>query len=120
MSVHVEKLNMNWNQLNELQQLEEIKNISAQQKVLIFKHSTTCGVSAMALKNLEKTWQENEMQSMKLYLLDLKKHREISNQIEADFQVMHESPQVLLIEKGKAIYNASHHYIDYEALKELA
>lgn len=108
---------IHWNQLNDLSQLEEIKMLSTQQKVLIFKHSTTCGISAMALKAFERAWENTDMAHTKPYYLDLKAHRVISNQIEADFQVRHESPQVLLIDHGKVIYHASHHEIDYDAVK---
>lgn len=111
---------MQWHQLQDLEQLEEIKNISSTKRVLIFKHSTTCGVSAMALRGLERAWEEAEMTAIAPYYLDLKKYRSLSNQIAMDFQIIHESPQVLVISNGEAIYHASHSDIDYETLREYA
>jgi bacillithiol system protein YtxJ len=111
---------MNWRPLQSLEQLEEIKRLSHQQKILIYKHSTTCGVSSMALKNLERSWNDAEMQHLTPYFLDLHTYRPVSNQVADDFQVRHESPQVLVIEAGKAIYHTSHHYINYQDLQELA
>jgi bacillithiol system protein YtxJ len=111
---------MKWNELTELQQLEEIKAISSQQKVLIFKHSTTCGVSRGILKALERDWDEAEMAHIQPYFLDLKTYREVSNKIAEMFGVVHQSPQVLLIEGEQAIYNASHGMIDYDTLKGVA
>jgi bacillithiol system protein YtxJ len=108
---------MNWNELTELQQLEEIKAISSQKKVLIFKHSTTCGISRGVLKQLERDWSEEEMTAIQPYYLDLKTYRAVSNKIAEMFGVVHQSPQVLLIEGEKAIFNASHGAIDYDTLK---
>jgi bacillithiol system protein YtxJ len=51
------------------------------------------------------------------YFLDLIAHRDISNGIASRFAVMHQSPQLILIKDGKAIYNASHSDIDSETLK---
>jgi bacillithiol system protein YtxJ len=110
---------IHWNQLNNSTQLAEIKALSLTQKVLIFKHSTTCGVSAMALRAFESAWDNTEMAHITPYYLDLKVYRAISNQIAEDFAVQHESPQVLVIQGEKAIYHASHQDIDYEAIAEL-
>jgi bacillithiol system protein YtxJ len=109
---------MNWNKLESVNALDVIKQESENQGVLIFKHSTRCSISAMALSRLERSWKDSEMQHLKAYYLDLLKHREISNQIALDFGVMHESPQIIIIQSGKAIYNASHSDIQYEDLKE--
>lgn len=111
---------MNWNKLTEASQLESIKNESAQQPVLIFKHSTTCSISRTALDRLERNWNEAEMKALKPYYLDLLSYRAISNQVAADFDVEHQSPQVLIIENGKSIYNNSHFGIEYKALKQFA
>ena len=51
------------------------------------------------------------------YFLDLIAHRDISNEIASRFGVYHESPQLILIKNGKAVYNVSHSDIDAEALK---
>lgn len=110
---------MNWQKLNALAQLVEINQISQERKVLIFKHSTRCSISAAALNRLERAWKNEEMQEITPYYLDLINYREISNQIAQDYGIMHESPQIILIENGKAIYNASHFDIRYEELKEL-
>ena len=71
----------------------------------------------MALNRLERAWKNNEM-PINAYLLDLISYREVSSQIEKLFGLYHESPQVLLIKDGKAIYDASHMAISYDAIKQ--
>jgi bacillithiol system protein YtxJ len=110
---------MNWNHLNKPEILEEIKEVSKTQKVMIFKHSTRCSISAMALNRLERSWQENEMQAIKPYYLDLLNFRAISNQIEMQFGVEHQSPQLIIIENAQAVYDASHYDINYQDLLKM-
>ncbi|WP_159802036.1 bacillithiol system redox-active protein YtxJ [Flavobacterium sp. MK4S-17] len=106
-----------WNALTEMQQLETIENESEQLPVLIFKHSTRCGISNMVLRNFEKEYAIEE-NSVKPYFLDLLEHRDISNAIAERFGVTHQSPQVLLIKNGKAVYDASHSDIEAEKLSD--
>lgn len=110
---------MNWNELNELVQLEEIKNESFQRPVLIFKHSTRCSISSMALDRLERSWKTEELEGLKPYYLNLIDHRSISNQISEDFNIDHESPQVLIISDGECIYHNSHMGISYHEVKRI-
>ena len=100
-----------WNDLTELKQLDTIVAESAQTPVLIFKHSTRCPVSRMALRNFEQEYNI-EKGKLKAYYLDLLEHRDISNEIATRFGVYHQSPQVILIKNGKAVYDTSHHEID--------
>ena len=47
---------MSWDQLTDLQQLEQLKEASLQAPVLLFKHSTRCSISVMALNRFEREW----------------------------------------------------------------
>ncbi len=111
---------MVWNKLESEEQLEQLKADSGEQKVLIFKHSTRCPISSMALDRLERSWKNEEMESVSPYYLDLIALRNVSSKAAEIFNVQHESPQVLLIENGKCIYNASHMGISYDAVKKAA
>ena len=115
-----ESKGMNWNTINSAAVLDQIIEESKGQHVLIFKHSTRCSISSMALSRMERSWDESEMQGLKAYYLDLIAYRPISNQIAEVFDVYHESPQVLVIENGKCIYTASHMGINYSSLKQFA
>ncbi len=105
-----------WNDLTELQQLDAIMEESTEKPVLIFKHSTRCGISRMALGNFEKEYAIDAEQA-KPYMLDLLEHRDISNEIANRFGVMHQSPQLILIKDGKAVYDTSHGDIDAGVVK---
>jgi bacillithiol system protein YtxJ len=107
---------MNWNKLNSDSQLAEIKEESENQPVLIFKHSTTCSISAMALSRMERNW--SDQLGVKPYYLDLLANRAISNKIVSEFGIDHESPQVLLIRNGECVYDASHMSISFAGLQQ--
>jgi len=110
---------MNWTELNSEQQIEEIKNESKSQPVLIFKHSTRCAVSSTALSRLERNWKAEEVAPLKMYYLDLLSHRNISQRIAESFDVEHESPQVLILKDGNPVYVRSHLAIAYDEIQRL-
>ena len=110
------KSNINWTELTDVLQLQEIDAISNEKPVVIFKHSTRCSISRMALKQFEREFDLND--TVDAYFLDLISHRDISNQIAQKFNVYHESPQLILIKNGKAVYDVSHSDIDAQALKD--
>jgi len=106
---------MNWQQLTDLQQLEELKEASFLTPVLFFKHSTRCSISIMALNRFEREWKNTIANT---YFLDLLNYREVSNQISTLFEIEHQSPQVLLIKDGACVYHASHNAINAQAVNE--
>lgn len=101
---------IDWIELTDLGQLNEISSISAEKPVAIFKHSTRCSISRMALKQFENEFDSSD--KITLYFLDLIAHRAISNEIANRFGITHQSPQLILIKDGKAIYDVSHSDID--------
>lgn len=96
---------MKWIALESADQINEIKHHPGYS--IIFKHSTRCSISMMAKKRFELEWDDLP-EEISLYFLDLIKYRDLSNQIAADFQVHHESPQMLLIKSGECILDQSH------------
>jgi bacillithiol system protein YtxJ len=106
---------INWIPLTDLGQLNEIMELSHQQPVAIFKHSTRCSISRMALKQFENEFDLEGVVAP--YFLDLISYRDVSNEIANRFQVVHQSPQLLLIKEGKSVYDASHSDIDAVELK---
>lgn len=109
--------NIVWNDLTQLKQLDDIVEESAEAPVLIFKHSTRCSISRMALKSFEREYAIEEGKA-KPYFLDLLEHRDVSNEIASRFDVQHQSPQLILIKNGKAVYNSSHSDIDAAMVKD--
>lgn len=96
---------MNWINLTQEEQLQQIKVNSKNKPQVIFKHSTRCSISSMAKNRLEKSTQPDEID---FYFLDLIKYRPISNKIAEIFKVYHESPQILLIKNEECVYDESH------------
>jgi bacillithiol system protein YtxJ len=108
---------MKWNELTALDQLQEIRQESTERPVLIFKHSHRCNISRASLDRLERSWNDQEMAHVKPYFLDLLSYREISNQLAEQFNVEHESPQILVIANGKSVLDLSHFAIEYDQIK---
>lgn len=104
---------MDWIKLENSSQLEEIKRISAEKPVLIFKHSTRCSISSMAFDRLLRNWKKEDAEKVTPFFLDLIRFRNISDQISNDFGIYHQSPQIILVKEGKAIYDNSHMGISY-------
>src|SRR5438874_3550200 len=104
---------MTWNDLIEESQLKEIVSQSKAQPVIIFKHSTRCGISTVAKNRLERSMAP---EGVVFYFLDLIRYRAISNRIVELFHVHHESPQVLLIRNGACVYDESHNGISMDEI----
>lgn len=99
-----------WNYIESEEDLQKAIDESYQKKVVIFKHSTRCFISQTVLKNFEKEVENSEIDAS-YYFLDLIEYRSISNKIADDLDVTHQSPQLIVIENGKAVKNASHQSI---------
>ncbi|WP_207496802.1 bacillithiol system redox-active protein YtxJ [Aridibaculum aurantiacum] len=106
---------MNWIPLTDESQLQDIVLKSNSKPQVIFKHSTRCSISSMAKSRLERS---SVPEDADFYYLDLIAYRNISNKIAQDFNVYHESPQVLVIRNGECVYDESHGSIDMEEIRE--
>jgi len=96
---------MHWIHLIDEEQVKQIVNKSQLKPQVIFKHSTRCSISAVALQRLQKSTQPSDVD---FYFLDLLSNRQLSNKIADVLQVAHESPQVLVIRDGQCVYEESH------------
>src|SRR4051812_5688293 len=108
---------MNWIELSEVQQLDQIKELSHSKPQVIFKHSTRCFISSMIKKRLEASAAPDNID---FYYLDLIRNRSLSNLISEQFSVYHESPQILLIKNGACVYDESHNDIDMTSIQRNA
>ena len=95
-----------WINLNSLSQLNEIEEKSKTKTQVIFKHSTRCGISRMVMNQFVEVYDVDA--NLDLYYLDLLSYRDVSNEVGYQFQVMHESPQLLVIKNGVTVAHASH------------
>ena len=86
--------------------LDEIAEKSKGKTQLIFKHSTRCGISRMVMNQFVSACDVDS--NADLYYLDLLNYRDVSNEVGYKFQVMHQSPQLLVIRNGVVVAHASH------------
>jgi bacillithiol system protein YtxJ len=104
-------------ELDKMEQFDEIDEISKTKPVVLFKHSTRCSISRMALKQFDAEFNFPE-EKIDWYLLDLLNHRDLSNEIASRYNVVHQSPQIVVIRNGKVVFNESHDSIAAEDLKQ--
>ena len=109
---------MNWIELKEESQLINLISYSSNKPSLIFKHSTRCGISRMALKSFEKEYDIDESE-LDVYFLDLLNYRELSNKVADRLKIQHQSPQVLVLKNETVVYTDSHYSISANAIKEI-
>jgi len=88
-------------------------------RVLIFKISNVCPTSEALYAELKKITSENTAIAKRINLLVVQDARELSNLIEMKFGIVHETPQVLIVENEDVIYYESHEYIDLKKVMEL-
>lgn len=109
---------MTWQPLTDPAQLETLRQESHENPVLILKHSTRCSISSTVLNRLERQWKDSEVGTLRPYYLDLIANRAVSNAVAEQFGVQHESPQVLIIQNGNCVYDASHLGISFGNVRE--
>lgn len=103
-----EQRELNWNVLNDMAQLDDAIKMSNEKPVVIFKHSTRCGISRMVLTQFQNNADFDEEQVHLLYL-DLIAYRSISDEIAHRLGVLHQSPQLIILKNEKVVFHASHY-----------
>lgn len=83
--------------------------------VVLFKHSVTCGTSAMAAEEMTDL-DAREGVNADIRLIVVQKSRDVSWDVERRFKVRHESPQVLILHKGEVVWHASHFRVTADAV----
>ncbi len=105
-----------WQAITDMSDLDRIDILSQSQPIVLFKDSLTCGISAAARHRLHDDWSSLGSE-VKFYYLDLLSHRAISNEIAARYNVVHQSPQIIIVHRGRSVYNTSHHLISITDLR---
>lgn len=104
-----------WKPLDDISLLIQIRDDSFVRPQVIFKHSTRCGTSSVALSRMNRN---DDFPGADAYLLDVIRNRNLSNAIAEDYGIPHESPQLLLIWQGRVKYHNSHGSISYDQLEQ--
>lgn len=108
---------MNWLKLESISDLEQIIKQSFDFPIAIFKHSTRCSISSVAKMRLSSSWKFGD--DLPIYYLDLLSFREVSDYIASKLNVIHQSPQLLIIKNGECVYHNSHLSISTKEVKEV-
>ena len=106
---------MNWLFLTTTQQFDDMVSKSTTAPVAIYKHSTRCSTCILLKRVIERDW-ESVHPTLPIYYLDLLAYRPVSDYIASQLSIAHESPQVIVLKDGKAVYHASHAEIDIAAI----
>ena len=80
--------------------LESLLTDSTKKPVIVFKHSNACSISARAYREMEKVDGVN--------IVEVQSARDVSRELASRTGVRHETPQVIILRDGKAVWNASH------------
>lgn len=109
---------LSWNQLTSIEQLNQLVLRAQEKPILIFKHSTRCGISSMALNSFKMNWtSDNDL--AELYLLDLLRFRDVSNEVAEITGVIHQSPQAIVLRGTEVIYEETHSGIDARKIESI-
>jgi bacillithiol system protein YtxJ len=107
-----------WIYLHALSDIDAIDERRAKKLQMLFKHSTSCGLSGMMLRRFEQQW-EGMGDQMDFCFLDVISHRELSREVARRYQVLHQSPQLLILNQGGLLRHASHGEIGGISLEDI-
>ena len=97
--------------IEDVESFEELASRSQNTPVVVFKHSTTCPISAAAYDEMSRFDGD-------VALVEVQRNRSLSKDIEQKTGVAHESPQVLVLRKGKVVWEASHWNVKADAVQQ--
>lgn len=107
----------NWKKITTVEDVIAIINASEMKPQIIFKDSTTCGISAFAKERLENG-NDLLIETADFNYLDLLSYRTVSNFITKELNVIHQSPQIIVLKDGKIVFKDSHHSIEPEKIQK--
>ncbi|MEW8978276.1 MAG: bacillithiol system redox-active protein YtxJ [Symbiobacterium sp.] len=99
--------------------VEWVLGESRRRPVLVFKHSTTCPISAQAHREWQAFLASPEAARVGHAWVRVIQERPLSLALAGRVGVAHQSPQALLIWDGRAVWHASHHAITAWRLKDV-
>ena len=95
--------------------LDQAAEHSMQEPVVLFKHSTMCGISLRARREIEELTEANDPPVYEVVIQD---DRPLSNKIAEWLDVKHQSPQVIILHQRRSIFDTSHGRVTADAVRE--
>lgn len=105
-------------QLTSLEQWEQALKGASTKPLLVFKHSTSCSVSAGAHEELMHFIEDDQAGQVDYAIVHVIEDRPVSNAIAEQLGVKHASPQAILVKDGQPVWDKSHWHITYSSLSE--
>jgi len=93
---------------------EDIREAFRTGRFLLFKHSTRCGTSLRAYREVEAF--EATGGRIPVYLVDVISERDLARDLAERLGVRHASPQVILVSGDRPVWSASHGQIRVDEL----
>lgn len=84
--------------------------------VLLYKHSVSCPISGYAWYEVQDCLADDENHLL-CYRVTVQMHPEISRELADALDVVHHTPQLIIVREGSADYVASHWHIRKQALQ---
>lgn len=100
-----------WKHITSELEIHDIIEASKERPQIIFKDSITCGISAFAKERLIGG-NEAMIAKANFNYLDLLKYRPLSSFIASELNVIHQSPQIIVLKEGKVVHTVTHHSIE--------
>jgi bacillithiol system protein YtxJ len=82
---------------------------------ILLKHGARCPISASARDRVSTFASAHP--ELTIYALEVTENRDLARYLADKVGVRHESPQLLLVRDGRAVWHASHHEIDGPSLE---
>jgi bacillithiol system protein YtxJ len=105
-------------QLTSLEQWQEALRKSSDRPLLVFKHSTSCSISAGAHEDFVHYTEDAVQPDVDYAIVYVIEDRPVSNAIAESLGVQHKSPQAILVKDGRPVWNDSHWNLTYAFFSE--
>lgn len=97
-----------YQELLTIEDFNKALQLSETTPVLIFKHSITCGVSERAFKQFQQYLETPESRNIHNCVIIIQNSRNLSDEVARVTNIIHESPQAILIKNKQTVWNDSH------------
>ena len=110
-AVIIKSMKANFTEINSTEQLDGLFEKSNEKPIVLFKHSTTCPISAGVHEEISNADAD-------INIVIMQKARNVSDEIARRTGIRHESPQAIVLKDEKVIYHASHYDVTAEDVEK--
>lgn len=104
-------MSANFIEVNNTEKLDELFEKSSENPIVLFKHSTTCPISAGVYQIISQIDAD-------VYLIVVQRARNVSNYVAEKTGIRHQSPQAFVIKDSEPVYHASHYDVELKEVEK--